>query len=449
MSRPLRRVLLIDDDILFGRAVRDHFAPADIEVLEARSAAEALVIAAEVSPDVIVLDQKLPDGPGQALCAPLRDAHPTAKIVFITAFPSFDSAVSALKAGAHDYLSKPFELGELEHAVRRGIRTIELERAERARSYQDEKDRESTPFVAGPGLHELRDLLAVAAGADAPVLLTGETGTGKGLLARAIHHGGARRTKPFISLNLAALPETLVEAELFGWERGAFTGAVGSREGVLEMAAGGTLLLDEIGEMPVHLQAKLLSVLEDREVRRLGSRTSRSVDVRIVAATNADLEERIATQRFRADLYYRLDVIRLHLPPLRERAEDLPALCEHLLGRMAGAGKAPRLAEGEDEKLMAYDWPGNIRELRNVLERSLLLHTGELRPSSLLSARQRDPRPSPPQDLRPSASEQPVTLEVLEQRYIERTLESHQGNLARTARALGISLSTLKRKLRR
>lgn len=449
MSRPLRRVLLIDDDILFGRAVRDHFAPADIEVLEARTAAEALLIAAEVSPDVIVLDQKLPDGPGQALCAPLRDAHPTAKIVFITAFPSFDSAVSALKAGAHDYLSKPFELGELEHAVRRGIRTIELERSERARSYQDERERESTPFVAGPGLEALREILAVASGADAPVLLTGETGTGKGLVARVIHHGGSRRARPFISLNLAALPETLVEAELFGWERGAFTGAVGSREGVLEMAAGGTLLLDEIGEMPVHLQAKLLSVLEDREVRRLGSRTTRSVDVRILAATNADLEERIATQRFRADLYYRLDVIRVHLPPLRERAEDLPALCEHLLDRMGTPARAPRLAEGEVEKLMAYGWPGNIRELRNVLERSLLLHAGELRPSALLTARPREVRQSSPRDLRSSAAEQPVTLEALEQRHIERTLESHQGNLARTARALGISLSTLKRKLRR
>ncbi|MEW5852694.1 MAG: sigma-54 dependent transcriptional regulator [Myxococcota bacterium] len=463
-----RNVLMVDDDTLLTRAVVDHLSSGETDVLTAHSASDAMRICAERAVDVVILDQRLPDGPGHALCQPILQMQPTAKIIFITAFPSFDNAVKALKAGAHDYLSKPFDLGELHHAVSRCLKVLELEKVERVHAYRTTRDGQEVSLIAGPGMDAVRAMIDVAARVDAPVLVTGETGTGKNLVAKAIHHGGARRSRPFISLNLASVPENLIEAELFGWERGAFTGADRGRDGLVEMAEGGTLFLDEVGEMPLHLQAKLLTVLEEKEIRRLGGRSTRVADVRILAATKADLDELVKARRFRSDLYYRLNVIRVHLPPLRERTSDLPRLCIHLLERMTGPGRAPQLAPGELEVLMAYPWPGNVRELRNVLERSHLLHHAPLRPSELLATEPRAPATEPfrsgvaraaEQDgkARPPAGQENVTpltseelsLEQVERGHIERVFHRHGRNLARTARALAISLSTLKRKVKR
>jgi DNA-binding NtrC family response regulator len=437
-----RRLLVIEDDRLLCRAVRDRLASDGLEVLTAHDAAAGLAACNAGAFDVVVLDQKLPDGDGHSLCHPILQLHPAAKIVFVTAYPSFDNAVQALKAGAHDYLSKPFELDELGHAVERCLSTIRLERVERREAYRSDREREGAVLVGGEGLAAARELVELASRSESPVLVTGETGTGKNLAAKAIHFGGPRRDGPFVSLNCAALPENLIEAELFGWERGAFTGAAAAREGLVEMADGGTLFLDEIGEMPLHLQSKLLALLEDKEVRRLGARTARPIDLRTVAATNADLEGRMAAGRFRADLYYRLDVIRVRLPPLRERLADLPLICGHLLARMAGRGPTPRLAPGELERLAYYRWPGNVRELRNVLDRSFVLHRDLLRPSELLA-------PAPSEQVRAPADAPILPLEEVEREHVVRAVRHHAGNLARSARSLGISLSTLKRMLKR
>ncbi len=293
MKAPRRTLLLVEDDTLLCRAVHDALSSESLEVLAVHTAADGLATCSERHVDIAVLDQRLPDGDGRALCERILAVSADAKIVFITAYPSFDSAVTVLKAGAHDYLCKPFSLEELGIAVRRCVGALELERVERLEAYRAVKDRQESLLVGGSGLDALRELVALAARAEAPVLLTGETGTGKTLVAKAIHFGGPRRDGPFITLDCAALPENLIEAELFGWDRGAFTGAGDARDGVIAMAEGGTLFLDEIGEMPLHLQAKLLNVLEGRQVRRIGGRTSRTVDFRLVAATNASLEDRV------------------------------------------------------------------------------------------------------------------------------------------------------------
>jgi DNA-binding NtrC family response regulator len=443
---PHTTALLIDDDRLLLAATRDLLAQDGIAVAAAHSLAEATERLSERAFDVVLLDQRLPDGLGHTLCRQIATAQPSAKIVFTTAYPSFENVVVALREGAHDYLSKPFDVEELRFALRRVLSVRDLERRERAREVQDAR---ATRRLSGdgPSMQRVRDLVEVAARAASPALITGETGTGKSLVAKRIHEASARARGPFVSLNVAALPESLLEAELFGWERGSFTGAQASREGLVELADGGTLFLDEIGEMPLHLQAKLLALLEDREVRRLGGRSVRAVDVRFLVATNVDLDAAITARRFREDLYYRLDVLRIALPALRDRLEDLPGLCEELLRGLA-PGRASRLAPGELARLATYDWPGNVRELRNVLERSLLLHGEALRPSELMASASRRPGAVSSMPAEASSAEPTLTLDELERRHVTATFAAWDGNLARTARALGVSLSTLKRKAR-
>jgi DNA-binding NtrC family response regulator len=434
-------LLVVDDDALLRRALADGLASGALEVLQAGSGAEALALCRTRPVHVVALDQRLPDVEGHLLCAPLLEAAgPETKLLFITAHPSFENALQAIRAGAFDYLSKPFELEQLRLAVERALRTLRLEGAERRRHTLRRREASELAVVGlSSGLVAVGGLLDVAAGTDVPVLITGETGTGKGLLARAIHHRGSR-TGELVTVNCAALPESLFEAELFGHERGSFTGATTEREGLVEAAEGGTLFLDEIGEMPLALQAKLLQVVEERAVRRLGARRPRSVDFRLVAASNRDLAAAVAAGSFRADLLYRLDVLRIALPPLRERPSDLPELCAHLLARGRRPGAVLTLDSGEMERLRGYSWPGNVRELANVLERAALLQPPPLRPSALLPAHS-----APPSAAAPDAG---GTLQEMERRQVTRSLQAHGGNLARTARALDISVSTLKRKLR-
>ncbi len=440
-----RALLVVDDDRLLCRSLQDHFAT-DFEVRVAHTLAQAAESIAEGAVDVALLDQRLPDGGGESLCAPLLQAHPGARIIATTAYPSFESAVGMLRAGAHDFLRKPFELEELALALRHALESVELKRLERLGAWRSERASREDPLVGGRSLDAVRQLVRAAAPSSAPVLVTGETGTGKNIVARTLHEEGPRRARPFVPLNCAALPESLVEAELFGWERGAFTGAAAAREGVVEMAEGGTLFLDEIGEMAVSAQAKLLAMLEDGEIRRLGGRVRRAADVRVVAATNADLEDASAHQRFRRDLYYRLDVVRIRLPPLRERTEDLPALCATLLARACG-GPGCELAQGEVERLAAYPWPGNIRELRNVMERACIVQRPPLRPSLLLNLGAPAPVLAPIGEA-PVAPPSDLTLAELERQHIEAALRRCSGNVTLAARTLGISLSTLKRRVR-
>lgn len=439
-----KRLLIVDDNPLFRRTAVDHFGDR-FEVLEAGTCAQGQEFLGLEAVDVAILDERLPDGSGLDLCQSLFRAHPFAKVVYVTAFPSFEHAVKALQVGAHDYLSKPFEMAALDHAVHRLISVSALERAGRLEAWRSQADRHNAILVGeSPSMAEVRRIVRLAAGSEASVLITGETGTGKNLVARAIHHASPRGDAPFVTLNCSTLPENLIEAELFGWTRGAFTGAVSSREGVLEMAEGGTLFLDEIGEMPLHLQAKLLSVLEDRMVTPLGGRVGKRVDIRIIAATNACLEDAIEAKRFRSDLYFRLNVLRVEMPPLRNHLQDLDELCAFLQSHLTGQGPCQALPPEELARLSRYGWPGNVRELRNVLERAYLL--GSL-PSTFLLDRLQAPSASH------EGSASPVTpfptLEAVEQAHMLRALALHHGNYTRAAESLGIALSTLKRRVKR
>ncbi|MEW6365523.1 MAG: sigma-54 dependent transcriptional regulator [Acidobacteriota bacterium] len=438
-DRPPKTLLLIDDDQLLCDAIKDSIGKGQIEVHAVRTGAEGLAFCARRRVDVVLLDQKLPDVSGHSLCASILKPNEMTKIVFITGYPSMENAVEAVRAGAYDYLSKPFELEELRLVVERAFKALEMENAMDLQSHRSEKENQEAVLV-GRGLDSVRVLVNLAASTPgAPVLITGETGTGKNVVAKAIHHKGPTHSSPFVAVNCAALPESLIEAELFGYERGAFTGATSAKRGLFELAEGGSLLLDEIADLPLHLQSKLLGVLEERAVRRVGGELVRPVDVRVIAATNRNLEEAFG-RALRMDLYYRLSVMRVHIPPLRDRREDIPELCQHLLERTAGGGMV-QLPDTELEKLMQYDWPGNVRELKNILERAVVLRKeSPVWPSELLGMTD---VARPPM----TAAGTVLPLEEVEKRSIKDALEALGYNYTRAAKALGISLSTLKRKV--
>jgi DNA-binding NtrC family response regulator len=445
MRKNTKVLLVIDDDKIFCDAVNDHFSGKTIEVLLAHSGEEGLAICSQKRVDVLLLDQKLPDAEGYTLCPAILKRNDQTKIIFITAHPSFESAVKAIRSGAYDYLSKPFELEELNLAVENAFRTINLERFEQLQNYRVDRESEETVIIgSNGGLAETMRLVEMAASVDSPVLITGETGAGKNVVAKAIHYKSPARKAAFISINCASLPENLMEAELFGYEKGAFTSAVTARKGIFEMAEGGTLFLDEIGEIPLHLQSKLLSVLEEKMVRRIGGESIRPVEVRIIASTSVPLESVIGTS-FRKDLYYRLNVIRIHVPPLRERRQDIPELCGYLLKNIAG-GAETKLLDSEIQKLKEYDWPGNVRELRNVLERAFILQRGtSFHPSELLVTGSNSSTYGP----RASLTENGLkTLVEIEKDYIKHSLDRLSHNYTKTAKSLGVSLSTLKRKVK-
>lgn len=448
MHKPKRTLLVIDDDRAFCQAIKDHLSSDTLEVLTAHHAATSLDIFLRSKIDIALLDQRLPDQEGHTLCPEILGSNEQTKIIFTTAYPSFEHAVRAIRAGAYDYLSKPFELEELELSVSRALRTLALENVEQLQHYRNHKEEGEHAFIGSNGcLAEVDRMLNLAAATDAPVLITGETGTGKNIAAKAIHYRGRGNAAPFVGVNCAALPETLIEAELFGHEKGAFTGAGTARKGVFEMAEGGTLFLDEIGEMPVHLQSKLLGVLDDKKIRRLGGDSVRAIDVRIIAATSMDLEAAMRHKQFRSDLYYRLGVIKIHMPPLRERRSDIPLLCDYLL-RTFLKGKTATLPPGECEKLKNYDWPGNVRELKNIIERAAILQKGEeIRPSELLNTRPGRDSAAATSGFAPAAPA-PQRLEDLEKLQISAALEQFFGNYTKAAQALGISISTLKRKMK-
>ncbi len=434
-------LLVIDDDKIFCDGIKDYFISA-FEVLTANSGNEGLNACSQNKIDIVLLDQNLPDAEGHTLCPSILKYNDQTKIIFITAHPSFEGAVKAIKAGAHDYLSKPFDLDELSLALDQALKTIALEKVAQIENYKSRKESEESVLIGdNSGLSEIAKLIDLAASADAPVLITGETGTGKNVVAKAIHFRSKARKEAFISINCAALPENLIEAELFGYEKGAFTGASSSKRGIFEMAEGGTLFLDEIGEMPLHLQTKLLGVLEDKKIKRLGGDSIRPVDVRIIAAANTEIEKNLE-KTFRSDLYYRLSVIRIQIPPLRERRRDIPELCFYLLKKIAG-GRDIRLNDSEIKKLMDYNWPGNVRELRNILERAFIIQKGDvLKPSELLMEAhsvQTDGKQN-------CLDDKIIPLEDIEKKYISFALEKFSGNYTKAAKALNISLSTMKRK---
>ena len=440
-----RKLLVIDDDCFFCDSVRYALEDSDIEVQTAQTAARGLQLCAAAPVDVVLLDQKLPDSNGIDFCAPILDCHDGTHIIFITAYPSFDNAVQAVKQGAYDYLSKPFEMEELVLSVNKAMRAIDLERMEQVRHYEQKLESDRAALIgARRGLREVQRLVELASANRPSVLITGETGTGKTLVAKSIHYSGPNAKGPFIAVNCAAIPESLMEAELFGYEQGAFTGADKASKGLFEMAAGGTLFLDEIGEMPMHLQAKLLGVLDDKKIRRLGGQSLKPVSVRIIAATNADMASAVRKRAFREDLYYRLSVVHIHVPPLRQRIDDLADLCRHFIAQIAPDQKIT-LAEDQIKAMQNYAWPGNVRELRNIIERAILLRKGPaIEPLRLVG--QPLPEYDGTSDL--DGEPEPVTLMEVEKRHIARTLRLFEDNHTRSAKSLGISRSTLMRKIK-
>ncbi|MHB8157753.1 MAG: sigma-54-dependent transcriptional regulator [Desulfocucumaceae bacterium] len=438
-------ILIIDDDRNFSLSIRDYLSGRNYRVEVANTGSEGLKLAREQWFHLALLDENLPDTQGHLLCPELLKVNADLKIVFITAQPSFNHALQAIRAGAYDYLSKPFELGELDLSLANAARTLELEQEADIGRYTASRDQQDSQLVwVSPAMAKLNDEVEMTADSGSPVMITGETGTGKNLLARRIHQLSIRHDGPFIVINCSAIPENLAEAELFGHEKGAFTGAMRTKKGVFELASGGTLVLDEIGDMPLLLQARLLTVLDGNVIRRVGGEATIPVDVRVMATTNADLEQAVAARRFRADLYYRLSVLRFQVPPLRFRKDDIPLLVGYFLKNF-NRGEAT-IEPGELEVLVNYDWPGNIRELRNIIERSVLLHrAGRFRPSELITldghhaADAGEAAAGDDGEIRP--------LEEVEQGYITAALKKFNGNKSQAAKALGISLSTLKRKV--
>jgi two-component system response regulator HydG len=443
------RVLVVDDDHEMCELLRSQLGRRGFEVLTHGGADEALARLAAEELDAVVTDVRMRGLDGIQLCEHIRQNRPDVPVLVITAFGSLDTAVAAIRAGAHDFLAKPFEVEELAFRLERAIqhrRLAEEVKRLRARALVpvDELAGESV------ALRQLRELVARVAGSEAPVLVIGESGSGKERVARALHRLGPRPEGPFVALNCAALPEHLLESELFGHARGAFTDAHSARSGLLVHANGGTLFLDEIAELPLPLQPKLLRALQERRVRPVGGEEEVAFDARIVAATNRDLDAAVEEGRFREDLFFRLDVLRVEVPPLRARGSDVLLLAQHFLRECAArSGKAVvGLSHGAAEKLLQYAWPGNVRELANCIERAVALTDHEHILVEDL-----------PERIRAEgrghvlvASDDPselVPLEIVEQRYIARVMESVGGNKTLAARILGLDRKTLYRKLRR
>jgi DNA-binding NtrC family response regulator len=445
MSTPLRppvRLLIVDDDEDLRQSLAEHFRRAGIAVTEAGSAEEALVRAGARF-DVAVLDLHLPGLDGIELLARLKELQPEVEALMLTAHSSIETAVQAMRRGAYDYLTKPFRLGELEVRILKAAEKVQLVRRERQWVQQVRYESPRYRLVgSSPAMRRVVAMVEKVAATDSTVLVRGESGTGKELVARALHGNSPRHDRPLVTVNCAALQETLLESELFGHEKGAFTGALAAKPGLVEVAEGGTLFIDEISEMVPGLQAKLLRVLEDGHFRRVGSTTELRADLRVVAATNRRLEDEIKAGRFRDDLYYRLNVITITLLPLRERREDIPELVEHFLTTRQLGSVRCRVDPEAMEALLRYDWPGNVRELANVLERAQILAEGHvITPDDL---------PDTLITYTPKAVEdegEVHDLHQLQRRHVLTVLKEAGGNKVQAARALGISRRALYRLL--
>jgi DNA-binding NtrC family response regulator len=455
------KILIVDDEPHTRRVLALNLRQEEHEVTECAGVQEARKAIQAADFDAILTDQKMPDGDGLQVLAAAMEADPAISVVVVTAFATVELAVESMRQGAFDFITKPFLPEVVLAAVRRACEHTQLLRENvllKGRVVRLEGSSEicgASAAVAG-----VRELIARVGPTGATVLIVGETGTGKELVARAIHKSSPRASQPFMPVNCAAFTETLLESELFGHEKGAFTGADRSRPGLFEAASGGTLFLDEVAEMSPAAQAKLLRVLTDGQVLRVGTTQSRKVDVRLLAATHRDLQQRVRQGLFREDLFYRLAVVPIAIPPLRERREDIPALCELFLRKAALDLKLPRqtLEPGALEKLMRYDFPGNVRELQNLIERAAILSTGGklgaqnfLLPSeaapSLLPGGGADRAPESMAQMLPEVSDLRAFLAEMEKELILRALKATGGAQAEAARRLGLSRSDLGYKL--
>ncbi len=438
-------ILIVDDELSIRETCAVVAGQTGMRATAVATAEEALEVLEQSAIDILLTDLKLPGTSGLELIRRVHDSHPQVVVVVLTQYGTIDSAVEATRMGAADYVTKPFRIEELRSRLERVARAVDLQQENRLLREQL-RTRPGFGGLIGVSERMLRvyKMIEKVSQHEYPVLILGESGTGKELVARSVHFSGPRKNKPFAPVDCSSLVPTLIESELFGYVKGAFTGAVQAKQGLLEAAHGGTLFLDEIGDMPVDLQSKLLRALQEREVKPVGSTERRRIDVRIIAATNRDLEAAIRSGNFRQDLYFRLNVVQMKLPPLRDRKNDIPLLVTAFLEKFSDP-QAPGRAISEDamRRLIAYDWPGNVRELENAIERAVALgsgpivHVGDL-PSNLQF----------PVSERMPEKDEILPLEELERRAILRTLRETAGDKLTAARMLGIGKTTLYRKLK-
>jgi two-component system response regulator AtoC len=461
MPDPSKHLLLVEDEAPLREAIAEQLGDRGYQVEQADSGEVALARLAEFAFDIIVTDLRLPGVDGSVVLETAVERYPGIIAIVVTGYGTVKDAVEAIKRGAWDFVSKPFQIDELLHVLDSALEQRRL-RSENAylRAQLEERYRFEGVVGKSRAMERLFQLLETVAATNSTILITGETGTGKEVVARAIHHHSPRRLQRFVALNCSAIPETLLEAELFGHVRGAFTGAVGNRQGRLEQSHKGTLFLDEVGTMSAGLQMKLLRVLQEREFERVGDSHTIKVDVRVIAATNNDLGRMVADGQFREDLFYRLNVIPVQLPPLRDRKEDIPLLVQHFLERFrgeagaGGAGRAPSSVSQEGmRRLMSYQWPGNVRQLENAIERAMALGAGR---------KQIDVMDLPPEihhEQEPSLSaavalpEDGVDLDAfiakIERELIQLSLDRTGGNKGQAAKLLNLKRTTLVEKLKR
>ena len=445
----MKRILIVDDEKNMRWVLGQALTSEGFEVVEAADGKEALASVAEQEPEVMVLDHRMPEPDGMEVLRRLRSQGATFPVIMLTAHGNVATAVEAMKAGASEYLTKPFDLEELKLAITKSLEYRELAaEVERLRE-EVQKDYDVQGIVASDTrMLDILETVRKVASTSATVMIYGESGTGKELIARAIHNLSERASKPFVSVSAGALPETLLESELFGYEKGAFTGAMTAKPGRFEMANGGTLFFDEIGDITVATQVKMLRVLQERRFERLGGTRSIDVDLRFVAATNRDLQQLIADGEFREDLFYRLNVVPITLPPLRQRASDIPLLVAHFLEKYRAGTKA--LLPDAMQALATYQWPGNIRELENTIERIVILSHGDEIGVEDLPAEVRTGACGPGRT--PSGfalPEEGIDLEEVELDLIRQALDRTGGSAPKAAKLVGLTTKTLEARMQR
>ncbi len=451
MKRDRFRILVVDDERSMREFLEIFFAREGYEAVTAADVETALVALEADDFDVVISDVQMPDRDGLDLLREVKRTAPETVVIMITAFATTEAAIEAMKEGAYDYITKPFKVDELRLVVEKALeKKLLTTENRRLRSELQSRERPRSLVGTSSAMQRVYELVAQVARTKTNVLISGESGTGKELVARAIHDQSERCGAPFVAVNCGAIPENLLESELFGHVKGAFTGAVQNKEGLFESAEGGTLFLDEIGEIPLVLQVKLLRVIQDKSVRRVGGNSDQPVDVRIVAATNRDLQLEVGEGRFREDLFYRLNVIQIPLPPLRERKEDIPLLVQHFLQKYAS--ELDKSIEGVDEEAMrriqAYEFPGNVRELENTLERAVALCDGkrigiEVLPPSLLEPRRSEPAGRLP----PEGGNLDEMLAHVERELLCEALARSQGVKKKAAQLLGVSFRSFRYRL--
>ena len=447
----MRRVLVVDDEENIRIVLRTLLRRHGYEVEAAESAEAALALIEAFDPDVILTDVRMPKVSGLDLLATLKAKNSPATVIVMSAFGNVELALEAIKGGAYDYIPKPFKPDEVVLALRKAEERESLRRENRALKEEIRKEHVFESILAkSDSMRDIFKTIAKIADYKTTVLISGESGVGKELVARALHKRGARKTAPFVAINCGAIPENLLESELFGHRRGAFTDASADKRGLFEEADGGTLFLDEIGELPLSLQVKLLRVLQDETIRRLGDTRDLKVDVRIVAATHRDLSADVKAGRFREDLYYRLNVLALHVPPLRERKEDVQLLIDHFLARNnARLGTDIRGVDPEGRRLMLeYAWPGNVRELENTIERAMVLAEGDVISAADLPERVRESQDPIQMQLASGELSVKKAVRVVEEVLIRRALQRTKGNRTKAADVLEISHRALLYKIK-